>query len=139
MFKRSVLAMLAIFVVWPGWEFLLHRVILGATYQETAELWRPMEEMKMNLMHVVRAISTIGFVLIYVRLVDRKSMASALCYGLLIGIIFGISMGYGTYSYMPIPQKLALSWFLGELARMLVGGLLLGLIVRYPTEPETDN
>ena len=139
MFKRSLLAMLAIFVVWSGWEFLLHGVLLGATYLETPELWRPVNEMKMELMHVVRAISTIGFVLIYVRLVDRKSMSSALCYGLLIGIIFGISMGYGTYSVQPIPQKLALSWFLGELVKMLAGGLLLGLIVRPESEPSTDN
>ena len=139
MFKRSVLAMLAIFAVWSGWEILLHGVLLEPTYRETAELWRPMDEMKMGLMHVVRAIGTIGFVLIYVRLVDHKSMTSALCYGLLIGIIFGTSMGYGTYSYMPIPYKLALSWFLGELARMLAGGLLLGLIVKPESEPSTEN
>ncbi len=139
MFKRSVLAALAIFAVWSVWEILLHGVLLGPTYQETAELWRPMEEIKLNVMHVVRAIGTLGFVLIYVRLIDRKSMASALCYGLLMGVIFGISTGYGSYSYMPIPYKLALSWFFGELVRMLAGGLLLGLIVKPSSEPSTDN
>ncbi len=139
MFKRAALAMLAIFITWAALNYIIHAILLDATYKATAELWRPDAEMKMRLMQLVTAISAVGFVLIYVRLVDRKSMASALCYGLLIGIIFGISMGYGTYSYMPIPYSLALSWFLGELAKMLAGGLLLGLIVKPSSEPSTDN
>ena len=38
-------------------------------------------------------------------------------------------MGYGSYSYMPISQSLALSWFLGTVVEFVAGGLLVGWIL----------
>ncbi len=39
-------------------------------------------------------------------------------------------MGYGTYSYMPIPHSLALFWFLGTVIQTTLAGLLVGLIIK---------
>ena len=58
-------------------------------------------------------------------------------YGLLLGISWGISMGYGSYSVMPIPYHMALAWFLGTVVEMTLGGLLLGLIIKEKTPEST--
>jgi len=52
----------------------------------------------------------------------------------LYGAGYGISMGYGSYSFMPIPYSLALIWFLGTVVELTIGGVLLGLIVKEESE-----
>ena len=130
MMKRIVLAVLAVFVAWSVLDFVIHGLILAQTYKETAQLWRPMEQMKMGLMHVVVLISASTFVCLYAFFVSKKSVARGIAYGLVFGLGVGISMGYGTYAVQPIPYKIALTWFLGTVAETTVAGLLAGLIVK---------
>ena len=130
MCKRKALAVLAVFVAWTAMDFVIHGLILGPTYKETAAMWRPMEEMKMGLIHVVALISAAVFVSIYAKFVTEKSVKTAVKYGLLFGIGAGVSMGYGTYAVLPMPYHIALVWFLGTVCETTVGGLITGLIVR---------
>ena len=44
--KKVILAILAVFIAWSVMDFLIHGVILHASYAATASLWRPMSEMK---------------------------------------------------------------------------------------------
>lgn len=111
-------------------DFIIHGLILGSSYEATAYLWRPMDEMKMGLMYLTILVSTAAFVYIYVRLIEPKAIDAGLKYGLLFGMGVGISMGLGSYSVMPIPYDMALVWFLGSLAQGAVGGLIAGLIIR---------
>ena len=127
--KRLIGAVLSIFVSWNIIDFIIHGIILSSSYQETAKLWRPMEEMKMPLMYGVTLAFTICFVLIY-GLVERKSIARGIMYGTLFGLATGISMGFGTYSYMPIPINLAWGWLAGTLVEMMVAGAIVGAIVK---------
>ncbi len=130
MAKRIILAILAVFVAWSVLDFIIHQWLLGATYEATAHLWRPMEEMKMGLMNVVRILSAVFFTLIYACLIGGKGTCTGVKYGLLFGLGTGVSMGYGTYSYMPIPHSLALYWFIGSVVQATVAGLLVGLIIK---------
>ncbi len=140
MFKRTILAIVAVFVAWRVMDYLLHSVILMKTYEATAQMWRPMEEMKMGLMLLVGLVAASVFVGIYTMLIRPKSLLTGVIYGGLFGLGTGFSMGFGTYSYMPIPFHLAFSWFLGSVAEALVAGLLVGWIIKgqsvvLPTEP----
>jgi hypothetical protein len=135
MSKRTVLGMVAVFVAWEILDYLIHNVILSATYSATAELWRPMAEMKMGWITLAAAVGAITFVLIYNLLVDRKSVQNGIVYGLLYGIGVGFGMGFGTYGAMPIPGGLAVAWFIGTVVEAVVAGLLVGLIVKAPAEP----
>jgi hypothetical protein len=81
-------------------------------------------------MNAVTLTVALAFTAIYAVVVDRKSMAAALKYGLLYGIATGVSMGFGTYGVMPIPGRLAVTWFLGTLVESLVAAALLGTILR---------
>lgn len=130
MFKRIVLAVIAVFVAWSVMDLVIHGVILRPTYEATKEFWRPEKEMKMGLMYVVLLISATVFVSLYAKFVGKKSVATALKFGVLFGLGAGISMGYGTYAVMPIPYKIAITWFLGTVAETAVAGLLVGAIVK---------
>ena len=131
--KRIILAVIAIIVAWAAMDYVIHGVILSSAYEQTAELWRPMEEMKMGLMYLVMALVAISFVLIYARLISKKSLKKATLYGALFGIGYGVSMGYGSYSYMPITYGIAFTWFLGSFVEMTVAGLIVGAIIKDDT------
>jgi hypothetical protein len=128
--RRIVLAVIVVFIAWSILDFIIHGVLLQSTYEATANLWRPMEEMKMSLMYVVTLLSTASFVAIYAFLVKEKSLGSGIKFGVLFGLASGVSMGFGSYSYMPIPLELAWSWFAGSLVQAIVAGLIVGVIVK---------
>lgn len=130
MLKRTILAVLVVFVVWSVLDFVIHGLILQASYTATSHLWRPMPEMKTNLLHVVVFIAALAFVLIYSWLVADISIASGLKYGLLFGLASGVSMGYGSYAVMPITYHIALVWFLGKLVEAVLGGITVARIIR---------
>jgi hypothetical protein len=128
--KKIFLAAVAVFVLWSVLDFIVHGLILKSAYASTASLWRPMAEMKMGLMYVTVFIAALAFSAIYGYLVAKKSAMVGLTYGLLYGIAVGVGMGYGSYSMMPIPYSMALTWFLGTVLNGILGGLLLGAIIK---------
>lgn len=129
MSQRPILAVVAVFLTWSILD-VAHGTLLDPIYQATADLWRPMEEMKMALMYSVSLATAACFVMIYTFLVTRKSLASGLKLGALFGLASGVSMGWGFYGYMPIPLSLAWSWFLGILINYVLAGALVGAIVK---------
>jgi len=132
MTKRILVGIVAVFVAWQALEFLLHGVILMPVYSSTASLWRPMEEMKLGLMRVTGLVGAVCFTCLYAWLVRPKSWATGLSYGLIFGLGTGFSMGYATYCVMPLPQSLAVGWFVGAVVEAALGGLLIGWIVKEP-------
>ena len=128
--KRIVLAVLAVFVTWSVLDIVIHGLILGSAYAETPALWRPMDEMKTGLLYFTVLVAAAAFVVIYARFIADKSIKTAVLYGLVFGIGYGISMGYGSYSVMPIPYTMAFVWCLGTVVEMTAGGLVAGLIVK---------
>jgi hypothetical protein len=136
--KRIVLAVIAVYAAWAVMDYVIHGVILSSAYMQTAQLWRPMAEMKMGLMRVVMVLVAISFVLIYAKLISRKSLKKATIYGALFGFGYGVSMGYGSYAYMPITYTIAFTWFFGSLAEMTVAGLIVGSIIKDETAASND-
>ena len=130
MLKQTTWSVIAVFILWSVLDFLIHSVLLQSTYQETAHLWRPMDEMKMPLMSFVTLIFSICFVSIYSYLIDSKSLQSGIKYGVIFGVATGTSMGFGSYCYMPIPLSLAFSWFAASLVELSLAGLVVGLVIK---------
>jgi len=130
MAKRIILAVVAVFIAWSILDFILHGLLLRSTYEATANLWRPMDQMKMPLMYFVTLVFTACFVLIYGLLVERKSLVSGIRFGALFGLATGISMGFGSFSYMPIPLTLAWTWFFGSWIEAIAAGAIVGAIVK---------
>jgi hypothetical protein len=130
MLKRTIWAVVAVFIVWSILDFILHGLLLRSTYEATANLWRPMNQMNMLLMYFVTLVFTTCFVLIYGFLVEQKSLASGIRFGVLFGLATGISMGFGSYVYMPIPLMLAFSWFFGTWVEAITAGAIVGAIIK---------
>ena len=130
MAKRIIWAVVAVFIVWSILDFILHGWLLRSTYEATANLWRPMNQMNMPMMYVVTLVFTTCFVLIYSFLVGQKSLTSGIRFGALFGLATGISMGFGSYVYMPIPLTLAFSWFFGSWIEAIVAGAVAGAIIK---------
>ncbi len=130
MLKQTIWAVIAVFIAWSILDFLIHGVLLKSTYQETANLWRPEDEMNMPLMSIVTLVFSICFVTIYSYLIEPKSLSLGIKYGFILGIATGVSMGFGSYCYMPIPLSLAFSWFLASLVEITLAGIVVGLMVR---------
>lgn len=128
--KRAIVAVVAVFIALSALDFVLHGVLLRSTYEATANLWRPMDEMNMPLIYLVTLVFTAAFVAIYLLLIEPKSVRSGTLLGVLFGLAVGASMGFGSFSYMPIPLSLAWSWFLGTLVECTVAGAITGLIVK---------
>ncbi len=128
--KKTIIAILAVFVSWQVLDFIIHGVILQSTYAATLSLWRPDTEMKMGLMMLVSLVSALCFVLVYDWFFKEKKMMIGLKYGVIFGVGVGFSMGYGTYSVQPIMYYTALGWFLGTVVEAAVAGLLTGLIIK---------
>jgi hypothetical protein len=69
-------------------------------------------------------------VLIYGLLIGRKSVTSGIKFGALFGLAVGISAGFGSYVFMPIPLILAWSWLFGTWAQGVAAGVIVGVIVK---------
>jgi hypothetical protein len=128
--KRAVLAIVAVFFAWTVLDFVLHVVILSSAYAASAQLWRPLPQMKMWLMHAVVLVAAASFVLIYAWLITDKSVKTGVRYGVLYGIGSGISMGYGSYAVMPLPYVIAFWWFLGSLVEAVAAGWIAGSLLK---------
>ncbi len=128
--KRLIGAVVAVFIVTQITDFLIHVVLLKPVYDKTPELWRPEADMKMVLMTLVALLFVICIALIYDLYFKQKNLKTGLIYGLLLGVGIGASMGYGTYSAMPIPYAVALGWFLGTIIQLTLAGAVLGLILK---------
>ena len=127
--KKTVLAILAVFITWSILDYVLHGIILTHVYEATPSLWRPMAEMKMGLTYLVVLIAASCFVYVYDKMISDRGVKTALLYGLVFGIGTGISMGYGTYSVMPIPYFLALGWFLGSLVEAVAAAWIAWIVL----------
>ena len=128
MAKKIIYSVIFVFVVWSILDYVIHQLILGASYQATPNLWRPMAEMKMGLMYVVVLLVSIAFVCLYALFVGKRGVKTGFLFGLIYGLGAGISMGYGSYSYMPIPYHMAFTWFLGSVVEFTLAGLIVGAI-----------
>lgn len=136
MLNKTIWSVIVVFIIWSILDFLIHSVMLQSTYQDTAHLWRPMDEMKMPLMSLVTFIFSICFVCIYSYLIEPKSLQSGIKYGVIFGIATGTSMGFGSYCYMPIPLSLAFSWFFASVVELSLAGLIVGLVIKTVNEDE---
>jgi len=135
MTKRIIIAVVAVFIAWSVLDFLIHGLLLQSIYAATSNLWRPMAEMNRPVMSLVTLVVAACFVTIYGRLIEKKSLVAGIRYGAIFGLATGSSMGFGSYSYMPIPLTLACSWFIGSWIEAIVAGAIIGAVVR----PRTGN
>jgi len=132
--KRWVMASLAAFIVGSILDFLFNNYCLKNVYMQTAQLWRPMDEM-MKLMpyyHIVSLFAAFVFTYIYTKGYEAKpsGLFEGLRFGLLIGLLVVPSMAVITYATMPVPVRLSVGWFVTGMFQYAAIGSVVGLIYK---------
>lgn len=47
--KRTIWAVVAVFIAWSIPDFVLHGLLACSTYEASAKLWRPRDQMNMRI------------------------------------------------------------------------------------------
>ncbi len=128
--KRFLAASLAVFVVGQVLNFLIHGVLLKATYDSLKSVWRPDMESKMWIMWLVGFLTSFLFTYLFVKGYEGKGIGEGLRFGLVIGLFTSIPMAYNSYVTLPIPYSLALQWFLYGTVATIILGAVAALIYR---------
>jgi hypothetical protein len=133
---RTFLAGLAIFVSWMAFDAAIDRLLLSPLYDANASLWRPDAQTSTTLIALVSAALIVVFIKIYALFVRPKSMPAALVLGALLGLALGITTGFGSLAYMPIPAALAWAWFAAGWLKGIAAGAIMGAMILEPSAQE---
>lgn len=126
--KKLWLGSVAVFVVIAVWETIGNLLLLSSAYQATANLWRPMAEMKIWLFYVVYLFVAFFFTLIFSKGYEGKGVREGLRYGFYVGMLMAVPMAFGTYGALPIPCSMALQWFIYGLIEYVLCGAVVALV-----------
>lgn len=125
--KKILNASIVVFVLCVIMDYALHGILLKGLYAETASLWRPAEAIgKLTwIFWVVDA--AIAFLLVWLFAkgweAGKPWLGQGIRFGLVLGLLFSLPMGFSMYAIMPIPLMLALGWFVGSLVEFLIASI----------------
>ncbi len=125
--KRYVISLFVVFFFVFLYEFLVHWFLLKDIYTQTAQFWRPEEEMNMLFMFMSQLGFSAVIAYIFTLHYEGKGIGEGIRFGLCMGLLLG-SIDIATYAYMPIPMVLTLSWVLASLLKGLGSGVILSLV-----------
>jgi hypothetical protein len=127
--KRYVLATFSTFLFVFIFEFVIHGLLLKGTYFETRHLWKSQSVQGMAFMGLSQYLFSAFTVFLYTRKHDGKGAIEGLRFGLILGMIL-LSLDIATYSYLPIPFTLVLSWMVANLLKGIGAGLVASMVYK---------
>jgi len=128
--KRLIIAGIVIFIAVQFFDFIEHGLILRGAYQATMNIWRMDMNSVMWIMYVTALIFSFLFVYIFIKGYEGKGIVEGIRYGLLIGLLMtGINI-FGQYVIYPIPFNLAIQWFIYDMIRFVIYGIIVSAIYK---------
>jgi len=149
--KACAISFIAVYAFMMLYAFVVHGHLLTAEYEATSSLWRAQADMERlaPLCWILHAVLAMAFVCLFkkfkagVVMCRGEALASrcpiksgGLCFGLKLGIILGVVQA-AMYIHMPIPESLAIKWFLSEFFMGLGIGAVLGMTYKAPITCDT--
>ncbi len=124
--KRLIVSIIVLTLFLSVFDFIVHAVLLGNAYGETAETWRSEAEMmsRMWLQYVCYLVTMIGFVVLWALAFPGKGVKCGAIYGFIVGLMTSAGMLLN-FVFLPIPDRFILPW----LASGMIGTILLGILV----------
>jgi hypothetical protein len=129
--KKTILAIVAGFVLISAGRYLLHNVLLTHGYAQSSDLWRPQADFmhRLWILYLANFVFALGAALIYTRGVESKPwFGQGIRFGILLALVTAIPQSLIEYAVYPIHHELALHWILGEGAIAILLGVLLAAI-----------
>lgn len=130
--KRLLLAIIVGFVFLFASDFLIHAVLMVNDYTATMSLWRPDADMqsRLPLMNAAQLMAVVTFVLLWALwFADQATFGRAIIFGILMGLFNQVNT-LANYVVMPLPERIALKWFVGSLAQTTILAILTYLLYR---------
>ena len=127
--KRFAASAAAVFSFIFVFEWLFHGVLLQATYDRTAYLWRPKAECVFPAMLAGQLLLAVFFSYIFTRGYENKGIAEGTRYGFLIGLLF-VPNNLIFYAVQPLPLDLVIKWIIGGMIEMTAAGAVLAAVYR---------
>lgn len=126
--RKLLLGWLAVFITISACDYVIHNLILGSTYEQIKDVFRPDMMDKMWVISLVTAIQSLFFVLIFSKGYRGTGIMEGVRYGLYAGMLLATGMAYGSYATYAIPYPLAMQWFLYGLAEFVLAGVVVALV-----------
>lgn len=142
--KKMIVPVIALMVFQFGFEWLVHGVWLKPIYEQTSQLWRPMNEMGMFPWCLIRLFTlSLLFGALYCKCAkkmencatpatgDKKECPkkAAVCFGIVLGLLIGV-MNASSYLWMPIPGELAIKWLIAGIVEGVCIALILSCVCK---------
>ena len=128
--KNFFIAFVVIYIIGGLFNFIIHEVLLGATYQSLSEVWRPDMDRLMWLQWVTPLFYCFFFVYIFAKGYEGRGIMEGLRYGLIIWAFMSIPTIYGQYMVYPLPYSLVLQWLIYDLVILIIIGIVVSLIYK---------
>lgn len=128
--KRFIIAVIAVFVSFQILDFIIHFIILGPTYQEYKDLWRPDMLSKVWIMYISSFILSVLFVYIFAKGYEGKGLAEGIRYGIIVGLLIYAVGVLNQYAVYPISFSLAVKWFIYGMIEFIICGIVAAWIYR---------
>jgi len=126
--KKVLIGVVVVFVILEALDFLIHGVILASSYAAIPDIWRPDMMDKMWVLHIVKAVVSFFFALIFSRGYEGRGAVEGIRFGLYVGLMMGAGMAYGTYAMIAIPSALAFQWLLFSVFEYIIAGIGVALV-----------
>ena len=132
--KKIVTASIVVFVLFILMDSLFHGLLLSGLYAETAPLWRAPEVLG-GLMWIFWVVdAAMAFLLVWLFAkgweAGKPWLGQGVRFGLVLGLIFSLPMGFSMYAMLPIPLALGLGWFVSGLVTFVVGSVAAAWVFR---------
>ncbi len=129
--KKFIIASIAVTIFIMAFDFLVHGIIMADTYEQTASLWRPQEEMKNHMIWMIlgQIIMSFGFVALFTKAFKRGGLAEGAVFGLLLAILF-IGTNLIMYAVAPYTMNMVIQWSIGGTIQLILAGVITALIFK---------
>ena len=130
--KKLWLGTIVVFLGMSVISFLVHGVILAATYasESVKGFMRPEQEMMgmIWIYYVVYLIVSFFFTLVFSKGYEGKGIGEGIRFGFYVGVMMATPMAYASYAMYPMPYSLALQWFMYTVIQYLILGILVAAV-----------
>ena len=128
--KNFFITFIVLYILGFALNFVIHGVILAATYNSLNDVWRPDMDRLMWVQAVTALFLTFFFIYIFARGREGKGIMEGLRYGLIIWGFMSIPSIYGQYMAYPLPYSLVLKWLVADLVVMVILGITVSLLYK---------
>lgn len=132
--KKFIISVVSVYVVFEILNFIIHGVLLSATYMSDAlaGVFRPQAEMQslMWVMWITDLVWAFFFVFFFTKGYENKGIMEGVRYGTYIGFFMNFVYAYQAYAVYPITYGLTIQWLIYGFIESIILGVFVSLIYK---------